>query len=185
MSEPPVAPAPAVTLQELASWMAMSTPPSGQTQTDLQSALDAALGYVENRVGAIAQASREYKVYPQGALLVLPIVRVEAVTTVVDPDGVEVTPTATNLLSGIVTLPVVPTDGRRWTVTATSEATRAELLEAVKIIASHLYEVHRGRGAIPNNGGYPTTDDGRATLPAGFAIPARAQQLIVGREVPL
>lgn len=179
MSVPPVDPP--VTVDELAAWMKIPTPVVAPESDWLQDALDAALEHVEDNAGSVATGAREYLVYPAGALLVLPDARLQAVTSVVDPDSNVVTPTATNLLAGIVTLPYSPPDGRRWTVTATSEDTRQSLVEAVKIIASHLYGVHRGQAGMPGGRAYSTASEDTVQTAAGFAIPRRAAQLMSAR----
>lgn len=176
MSEPTLPP-PLVTLEQMGAFLRAPTYATVDPEmTMLGEALGAALEYVESQVGSLVGASRQYSVYPHRHNLVLRDTHLQEITTVTDPDGNVVVPESTNLLAGIVVLPCVPMDARPWTVTATSRATRTSVALAVKIIASHLFEINRGKGRGSSSTSYPSSDDAAPLL--GFAIPARAAELL-------
>lgn len=175
MSDPQV-PASPVTLAAQAAFQRMS-PPTGQDATDLQEDLDAAIEFVETHCGPVALAARTYTVHPRRDKLVLPVTRVTAVLEVTDPDGNVVTPYDVRLAAGIVVLPGEPWSTKAWTVTANTGHDRKSLVLAIKHIASHLYGIRRGNGALPSGRAYPTADTETVQV-AGFAIPRRAWDLM-------
>lgn len=176
MSEP-TPPAPPVTLAEQAAFQRLATP-AGQDEIDLQESLDVAVEYVEKLCGPIVNAARTYSVRPKRHNLVLPVTRVTSVTTVTDPDGNVVVPVDVNLPAGIVELPAEPWTSKAWTVVASTGNDIKSLKLAVKIIASHLYGVHRGNGGLPANRTYPSGGGEETVNLAGFAIPRRAADLM-------
>lgn len=179
MSEP--TPEAFVTPAELAEWM---NAPQLAADDKLTEALAAALEWTADKVGPLEAVARAYTVWPSGRSLVLTDSHLTSVSSVVDPDGttVDVPASRVNLLAGVIE---VNQRGRLkdgpWTVTATTREHGDAVKLAVKIIASHLYEVHRGRA------GNPTVQAAMAAVtpvgdpddaPRGFAIPARAAQLL-------
>jgi len=177
VSEPPV-PFPPVTLEEQAAFQRISWPIADVLeQGRLQEALDSAIGHVEKLVGPISLATRDYLVRPRRDKLVLPVTRLQAVVEVRDPAGNVVAPYDVNLLSGIVELTSEPATTKAWTVRATAGQDVVQLRRAVKIIASHLYEDHRGTGALPGGRTYPSGGED-TPAPMGFAIPRRAAELL-------
>lgn len=177
MSEPPVPPPP-VTLGEMATWLRTPTYATKEPEASmLTEALASAIEQVEHECGPIVSASRPYTVRPRRDKLVLPITRVMAVSEVRDPDGHVVVPFDVNLAAGIIELPAEPWTSRAWTVVATSRADVASLKLAVKIIASHLFDVNRGKH--PGLASYPSGDDTLAPSGvSGFALPRRAVELM-------
>jgi|GEM_PF-1442638 len=173
-----------VTPAEVASHLNITPSPTGAELTKLTEHTTAALEYVESQCGPLGDAEGDeltFSVRPSGDSLVLPAARLAAVTEVRDPDDalVDVAPAQVDLLAGVVER--VPVSGPgTWQVTVTLEGRGASLKLAVKIIAGHLWETQRGRtdphrAAMHANGG----DRDRVPVsPTGFAIPARAAQLI-------
>jgi hypothetical protein len=184
MSETPPEPEPFVSLQDLATFLRAPqyAQPGNDNRELLQEVLDAAIEVVEHRVGPLSGASVPYTVHATGRNLVLPVTQLTEITSVVDPDGipVDLEHVDLNLLSGIVGLHSSSRRGA-YTVTARTTSGGASLRLAVKIIASHLWEVQRGSAAGGGRFSQPVAD---GTPPAGrgFAIPARAAQLIAPFE---
>jgi hypothetical protein len=180
MSEQPVEDLRPVTLSELAAWM---NAPSLATDNDLGEALDSALEWVTEEVGPIESVARQYVVWPSGHSLVLNDDHLEAVTAIEDPDGtvVEVPAKRINLLAGVIEVqPRGRLTAGPWLVTATTREHGASVRQAVKIIASHLYEVKRGRAAAGSAASYLANAQpvGDGTLGRGYAIPRRAEHLL-------
>lgn len=177
MSEPTL-PSPPVTLQEQASFQRITWPIANDDESDrLQDALNSAISHVEKMVGPVAEATRIYTVRPKRDKLVLPVVRLTEVVEVLDPSGVAVEPYDVNLLSGIIELRAWPSTTKAWTVQATAGRDLVDIKRAIKIIASHLYEDHRGAGALPGGRTYATGGEDTTSL-MGFAIPRRAAELL-------
>lgn len=177
MSEPTPDPSPIVSLDELKTFLRMTVEPD-DAET-LQDVLDAAIDVVDSRVGGLLAGTRTYRVYPaRGALLIPPGLR--EVSTITDPDGnpVALDDVDVDLEAGILTpLAGHITRGRAWTVVAGSaDRDTSSLALAVKIIAAHLWQVQTGSpsGARRIGG----QDMAEAQQRMGFAIPARATQLI-------
>lgn len=152
----------------------------------LTEALESAIEYVTDRVGRIDGASRPCRVWDAGRSnrIVLPLTHLEEVLTVTDPSGTEVTinsNTDVDFLAGIVDVPR-PVRGT-WTFQVRGQDTRYSIVLAIKIIAGHLWETQRGRagarGQIMGQAEEPT-----AAAPRGFAIPARAAQLLEPYTLP-
>lgn len=163
-----------VTLAALSEYLKMPT--TGPANDLLNDKLDAALAYVATRVGPLDVAQRTYRAYPTpSGRLCLSADRLAAVVEVRDPDGAVVVPVDVDLEAGIVNVGRVWSRTRAWEVDATREAFAADVSEAVKIIASHLYELHRGRDARP---GFTPSADDSTPPPSGFAIPRRASELL-------
>lgn len=171
---------------------------------ELQRTLDAAERWAGAYLGApLGVTTRTYAVYPSGRQLVLPAIRLAAVTALTDPDGnpVDLEPFRVNLLSGVIDLPYggegashggrrhYGITGRPWTVVAAFADTIPEDLRlAVLIIAGHLWQTQRvagqGEGRPPGFGG---TGGGAPTAggSTGFAIPNRAQTLLDPYRLPV
>lgn len=180
MSETPAEDLRPVTLSELAAWM---NAPSLATDEALGEALDSALEWVTEEVGPIKSVAREYVVWPSGHSLVLNDDHLVSVTSIEDPDGnaVDVPAKRVNLLAGVIAVqPRGKLADGPWLVTATTREHGASVRLAVKIIASHLYDVKRGRAATGSAAGIlanaqPVGDGTRGT---GYAIPRRAEHLL-------
>ncbi len=150
------------------------------TKKQLQEALGGATEWAESVVGPIGNAAATYRVRPTGGrFLVLDDTRLVEVRSVVDPYGATVplwTP-GVDLEAGVLEF---ARELRRGTylVTAVTRETGYAIALAVKIVASHLYEIHRGANAVgvremianPVGEGQPS---GR-----GWAVPRRAEQLV-------
>lgn len=173
MSEP-AGPAPFVTLAELTSFM--NTSATGEDETKLQEHLDAALEWVEARVGLLTGVSREYPVYATGRYVVLPVTHLIGDVTVIDPRGNTVTPRSIDRLAGIVEVPTAVHGD--WTITASTREHGAAVKLAVKIIASHLWETQRGRGSGAPRDAMMAGGGVDATAGRGYAIPHRAADLL-------
>lgn len=178
-----------VTLAQLAAFMGLESGSEEATSDKLSEALDAALEWVEDRLGlaagGLSTPTRSYRVYPSGAALVLPTTRLASIVSITDERGdaypqdqaVDI-----DLAAGIITLRRAPRAGRGWVVQATKPGDSALVRQAVKIIASHLYDVHRGRSDGIRGAIYAGASDGSAggggSPGAGFAVPNRAAELL-------
>lgn len=168
----------AVTIEDLAEHMQQSLPQEPAKVAEMQRMLDAALDRVTAECGTAASGASVVPVVSTGGpLLLLPVVRAEAVTAVFDPDGNPVTPVATDAFAGIVEVPA----GRRgtWRVTVSFGAALASLELATLVIAAHLYGTQR----VPTRGNGPMAA-GQAAVPSGFAIPHRAAALMDPYRLP-
>lgn len=180
MSEPPVEDARPVTLADLATWMNAA---AYATDDALDEALNAALEWVTDQVGPIESVARQYVVWPSGHSLVLNDDHLVSVESIEDPDGntVDVPAKRVNLLAGVIE---VQPRGRitrgPWLVSATTRNHGDSVRMAVKIIASHLFDVHRGRAAAGSAAGYLANAQpvGDGTMGTGYAIPRRAEHLL-------
>lgn len=113
---------------------------------------------------------------PTGALLIP--TGADELLTVTDPTGVDVDAADldVDLDAGII-WPTSRTLHRgAWTVTVRYPGASAAVLLAVKIIAKHLWGVHRGSGGRAGPRGGVAAQDEPAL--AGFAIPRRARELL-------
>jgi len=171
-----------VTLRQLADFMRAPDLASGDDADLLDECLDSALDVVAERVGPLDNDVVTYTVRPRGASLVLPDTDLEELISVTDPSGAAVTVQYPNLAAGVIALER-PVPGP-YTVAVRTRAFTASVAPAVKIIASHLFEIHRPRAFARQNrmtgGGVvelsPVADE--ATVRRGFAIPARAADLL-------
>ncbi|MFB9378594.1 hypothetical protein ACFFKU_06875 [Kineococcus gynurae] len=172
-----------VTLEEFAEFIQHPTVKADERDR-LQLHLDAAELAVIARCGPVAAGEQVMRVRASGRNLVVPATNLASVASILDPHGqaVPVDLQRSNLLAGVLTVPLRG-DGW-WTVTATVEGsdTPADVKLATLVIASHLWETQRGRGARPNlfNG----SEDPSAGTPRGFALPARALELLRPYEMP-
>jgi len=162
-----------VTLADLADYLAITAADSRYAQ--VQDVLDATLEHVASIVGPAGAST--VTVRPTGYKLILPATNLATVGTVTDPLGAVVTPTDTDLASGVVTIATVVTPGA-YTVTVT-RGDSASVDEAVRIIAKHLWETRRGRA-----GRDAAFAQGDEQVPMGFAIPRRAAELLAPVTVP-
>lgn len=193
MSEQPL-PEPFVTIDDLADAMQIPDQSDERSRAELQEALDAAIEYVSWRVkrdpASLDGAARDFRVYPSGRNLVLSATHLRAVESVTDPSGTVLVSgtdvTDVDLEAGILQLRRVSPRhaGRGFVVRASTADGTASLRQAVKIIASHLYETQRGRADGVRAAIFGGTSDGDPTPASGaagrrgFAIPSRAAQLL-------
>ena len=182
MSEPAATPTPTVppivALAELATFMNAPSLADGSTGALLQEILNSAHEYVEEAVGPLDSAARSYRVYAgeRTRSLVLPVTHLEELVSVTSPRGEGVVVDAdvdVNYLAGIVEIPR-PIKGS-WYVSVRTRDTKDSFVQAVKIIASHLYETQRGSGG---NRLAMEASPPASTGTKGFAIPHRAAQLL-------
>lgn len=186
-----------LTIEDLATHLEMAVPTEQAKVTQMQRHLDAALRHVAAECGtavtagaltlpvtASASGSPYVTAAGQGAALLLPAVRVTSVVSVLDPDGVEVTPLRVDLLAGIVWVPMLRSG--TWRITVTFDDLPPDLELAVLIIAAHLYGTQR----VPGMSGEPSPRPGyggtplRTGLPMGVAIPNRAAVLMSPYRLP-
>ena len=171
-----------VTIEDLAEHMQTSVPAEPAKAAEMQRMLDAALERVTAECGAVAGSSSTVPVVSTGGpVLLLPVVRADAITAVLDPDGNPVTPVATDPFTGIVEVPT----GRRgtWRITVDFGSMPASLELAALIIAAHLYGTQRVPGAGRNTAG-PMAAGQQAGAGAGYAIPNRADALMAPYRLP-
>lgn len=181
MTETPEAPAPFVTLEEFATWLKVPLYLEDPERAALLAeTLGAALENVTEKVGPLDGVAVDVVVWPSGRSLVLPDSHLVAVHQITDPDGNDVAlpSRGVNRLAGVIEFPRRLITGE-WTVNVTTRAHHDSVRLAVKIIASHLWEVQRGTGSdtgararVASPVGDPVP--GRA----GFAIPRRAAELL-------
>jgi len=170
-----------LTIQDLAEHLNMA----GEPPEDLQLFLDAAVRVVEGRCGPLEQRSQTLRCRPNGRNLVLPATNLQAVTAVRDPAGqfVAVRAADVNLLAGIVPVPSVRDGWWEVDVSIGGSAMPADLKLAVFIVASHLYELKRGRADRPQ-AYYGGENSDTQDVPRGFAVPARAAELMRPYVIP-
>lgn len=170
-----------VSVADLAAYMNLSarlTEPG--LRVKLEECLTVATEQAEQRVGPLDAAGHTYQVWPSGRSLVLPDTHLQAVTAVLDPHGqpIVVEPEGLNLMAGVLTWHHRLPHGT-YLVTATVREQGASLALAIKIMASHLYDVHRGdltglREAVSQ----PIVDGQPRAAGVGFAWPRRALELL-------
>ena len=170
-----------LTVQDLTEHLNMT----GDPPEDLQLFLDAAVRVVEGRCGPLEQRPQTLRCRPNGRNLVLPATNLQAVTAVRDPAGqvVDVRAGDVNLLAGIVPVPAVRDGWWEVDVVMGGSPMPADLKLAVFVVASHLYEIKRGRAGRPQaffGGENSDTQD----VPRGFAVPARAAELMRPYVIP-
>lgn len=171
------------TAADLATFMHLSAGHAADVDALLDEVLSAAVEWAVSKVGPLGLATQTVTAYPSGRSLVLPVTHLSEVVAVTDPAGAAV-PLSTvqvNLLSGIVTVPY--SRKGQWTVQVTTEQQSASIGLAIKIVAKHLYEVHRARGAGARAAAYAAPPD-EGVPGRGFAIPARAADLIAPFRLP-
>lgn len=181
MTQTPAEPTP-LTVPAFAEWLGANAEDPG-----VASALMVGINEVEKRCGPILPKTRTLTVYQTGAHLVLPATRLEGTVVVTTPAGTAVTPSQVDLLAGIVTV----VGGHRpgpWTVTITPTPPAdgetngprdVSLVEAAYVIAGQVFNARRGRRGRPQSSGSEVPDG----TPAGFAIPARALELMANYRV--
>lgn len=186
-----------LSIEDLATHLQMAVPTQTAALVEMQRHLDAALRHVAAECGtavsagaltlpvtASASGSPYVTAAGQGAALLLPAVRITSVVSVIDPDGVEVTPLRIDLLAGIVWVPMLRSG--TWRITVTFDDLPPDLELAVLIIAAHLYGTQR----VPGMNGEPNPRPGlggqgiRQGLPPGVAIPNRAAALMGPYRLP-
>lgn len=169
----------AVTLDQMLAWLRAGDLEAND-KTLLQEHLNSALGMVAEIVGNLDHTETTVRVYPTASGYIrmpFPIDSTASVT-VADPNGTTVTADDVDYEAGVIDLGTAWTTRKAWTVTATPAAPATSVLLAVKIIASHLFDVHRGKSNT-TAGAQPwmqSADD--LVPPSGFAMPRRAQELL-------
>jgi hypothetical protein len=160
---------------------------------EVQRVLDAAETWVGDYIGRpLAGASRTYTARAIGGMLVLPVIGLQSVDSITDPYGASWTfqPWQVDLGAGTVVLwhggsrHDVARSAGIWTVAATSASyLPADVKLATLIIGKHLWETQRMAQARPGFNGTPG-QPGEVPVPAGFAIPNRARDLLSGHWLP-
>jgi hypothetical protein len=172
----------ALTIDDLAAHLNLPgnvAPADPVERGELQRHLDSALERVGSECDTAVDGVSTVPVSSGGSIaLLLPVVRIDSVDAVVDPDGNPITPTRVDVLAGVVWVPV--SRSGVWQVTVTATAARVSLELATLIIAGHLYETQRrtrpqARPGAPGPQG-PTG--------AGYAIPHRAAELMAPHRLP-
>lgn len=174
----------AVTINDLAAHLNLAAGPPADPvdRAEMQRMLDAALDRVRAECGTAAAGTSTVPVTSTGrsTVLLLPVVRLSAITAVLDPDGTPVTPVDVDALAGVVRVPAARSGV--WRVTVTLDGLSASLELAALIVAGHLYETQRRTrpaGARPGAVAAPTGPGG-----LGFAIPHRAAELMAPYRLP-
>jgi hypothetical protein len=175
-----------VTPTQMAEFLKITAAGAGEMD-NVTECLAAALEWAQSIVGELTGAAVTYQVTANRDALVLPVTHLQEVLEVFDPSGNQVVPAAVDVLSGIVWVPNAMVLGRpqftsTWQVRARAREHGESVALAVKIVASHLYTLHRGRatGFLP--GVKPAGEDPAA--PRGFAVPKRALELITPFRKP-
>ncbi|WP_182112892.1 hypothetical protein [Actinotalea sp. JY-7876] len=169
----------ALTVTDLQRWLRMTDNDPAAGSPDLDRVLKSAIGIVEARVGALSPQERVYRVRARSTALLLPGVDWEAVVAVTAPDGTEipVSDLDVDLDAGIVHVPRALSG--EWSVTATPAAppptAAASLEQAVLIVAAHLWKLQQGSA---DGGARIGQMPGSDAPPQGFAVPARAAELM-------
>lgn len=175
-------PDPPITVREFASF-ANSDRPDEQRMTPY---VNAAVLYVEERCGPIAGGQYRFVVSQNARRqLVLPLGRITEIESITDPHGNVVTldhvsaARDVDWLAGIITVPYTLA-GTYEVVATVAPSPKAESLKlAALIIARHLWETQRGLGARASAYG------DAASIPAGVAIPRRAEILMESARDPV
>ena len=176
---------PPVTSADLAEYMKTDVP----DPDTMARPVAAAVKLVEARCGPITSTEWTYLVTQDhsGALL-LPSGPLASVEEVLAPDGTDVTDqvTAEDVVwrDGIIWAP----SRRRgmWSVKVVTkrDAGSDDLIEAACVIAKQLWQARRAQDLRPNMGmGMDAPVD--VPVPAGFAIPARAAELMADHVLPM
>lgn len=153
--------------------------PGGAPVEELQTYLDASIRVVEARCGPIQAQETTLRCRANGKNLVLPVTHLRSVSAVRAPDGSTVTvdERELNLLAGIIPVPSVRPGWWEVDVKIGTDDVPADLELAVFIVASHLWEIKRGRAGRPQ-AYYGGENSDTQDVPRGFAVPARAAELM-------
>ena len=159
----------AVAVDDLLTFLGL--PSDGIRTDELTAYAVAATGATEGIVGPIVERELTSRVTVSGGIAILPkrpVVSVASIGAVTGPFDIDST-------AGLVRGPL--SDGEHAATYRAGRAANAaqvpaDIAMAVKIIAKHLYDVQRGDG----RGG--AFGDAIPAAPTGFAIPARAAQLL-------
>ena len=149
------------------------------TKARITESLGAATEAVEAVVGPLDASEHTYRLMPQGpGGLVLPDSHLQSVTSVTDPSGnpVSLDHALVDLDAGVIVFGHHLGRGL-YTVVATTREHGYSVKMAIKIIASHLYDVNRGQIVTYPEGMVNPVDDPVAHR-TGFAIPRRAADLL-------
>lgn len=167
-----------LSLPALRRFLNVSTRP--EDEADLEETLNAALERVQGMVTVDLHGTDAVTYRPRrrssGALLIPP--GATEVVSITDPYGV-VRPAVdldVDLDAGIIWPGPFDLRPGAWTVTVRRPGAGAAVTLAVKIIAKHLWGVHRGDGSRSGPRGGVIAQDEAAL--AGFAIPRRARELL-------
>lgn len=180
---------------ELAKFYDFIKKPINEDKTVIERELGAATRVAERKVGPILMQDFTSRVRATGDALALPktpIVSVDSATGVFPPVLTWATAdlVVESALAGILRPLYMPfTNGQVYDVAyragwaASLDEVPENYAEAVCIIGKHLVEVRYGHAARPGLlGDTAANQDAERRLPTGFAIPARARELLA--EMP-
>lgn len=171
--------APPVSASQMAAHLNMTNEQAGSNGPELDLVLEAATDVVENHVGPIVQRTVTEYVHAAGGALLLPSWPVVSVTSIADVDEVAVDITDLYETGGRLSVYGSPFPLGRYLVTyeAGWATPPAALKLAVLIVAAHLWMTQRPAGGmVPGRFGAEQFDT--VGVPRGFAVPARALQLM-------
>jgi len=164
-----------VTPTAFAAWL---NQPALKDNADLKEALGAALEWAQDQVGPLDNDRVTYAIYSEGQALIVPDRRLVELVEILGPSGDAVTVAAglVDLVNGVITLRPRRREGVYAVTVVTREFGYAVAL-AVKIVASHLYDLKRpaGGGSVREQVATPVGD---RTVWRGYAIPSRALELV-------
>ena len=168
-----------VTLKDFAEFLGKESELSvTATKAKLTDALGSATEAVEAIVGPLDNGEHTFTVTSGGSTLILADSRILEPVSVVGPDGnpVALDARGVDLVAGVLTWRHRLAEGPHK-VTYTTREHGYSVKMALKVIASHLYDVYRGNLPTYPADAYTPIDDPLAAK-AGFAIPRRASQLL-------
>lgn len=177
-----------VTSADLAAYIG-TTVPSPDT---MARPVAAAVQIVEGRCGPITSTTWTYLVEQDlSGALILPSGPLASLQELLTPDGVDVTGQVVahdvDWRHGIVWPPA--RQGGLWSVKVVTRRDTGvdDLVEAVCVIAKQLWTPRRGEDLRPNVGMQPPGFGGSTYMPvpAGFAIPHRAVELMADHLLPM
>ncbi len=177
MSEP-TPDQPLVDIDDLRRFLQLSK--NDDLDDDLQEVLDASLERVQQMVDvAVTGDEVTYRTRRRASGALLIPAGADELVSVTDPGGTTADPTeidSADVDAGIIWPSTTDRRPGTWTITVRRPGASAAVALAVKIIAKHLWGVHRGTGGRAGPRGGVVAQDEQAL--AGFAIPRRARELL-------
>ena len=156
----------------------LGLPLDSERYADIPAYADAATAAAEGIVGAIVTREETSRVTVRNGVAAMPRRPVSSVASLSKGGATLTGPYDVDSIAGLVRLESGAIPGGEYTAVyaagrcADTASVPAGIAMAVKIIAKHLYDVQRGAG----RGG--VFDESTPSVPTGFAIPARAAQLL-------